>query len=92
MDIKYLVAPDIIADIAFNPDYGQVESDPADINITYFETYFMEKRPFFMENPTLFVTNMEVFYSRRIGTNRKYNMGNWQAPEFRGSQNGCSSV
>ena len=39
----------------------------------------MEKRPFFMENATLFDTPIEVFYSRRIGTNREYMMGNWQA-------------
>ena len=78
MDIKYLITHDIINDIALNPDYGQIEADPADINITYFETYFVEKRPFFMENATLFDTPIEVFYSRRIGTNREYMMGNWQ--------------
>jgi len=80
VDLKYLLAADIIADIALNPDYGQIEADPADINISYFETYFVEKRPFFMENSTLFDTPIEVFYSRRIGTNRKYLMGNWQSP------------
>ncbi|MBT6870204.1 MAG: hypothetical protein HOA66_01980, partial [Candidatus Marinimicrobia bacterium] len=78
LDIKYLITQDIVNDIALNPDYGQIEADPADINISYFETYFVEKRPFFMENSTLFDTPIEVFYSRRIGTNRDYIMGNWQ--------------
>ena len=78
MNIKYLITHDIVNDIALNPDYGQIEADPADINMTYFETYFVEKRPFFMENATLFDTPIEVFYSRRIGTNRDYIMGNWQ--------------
>ena len=79
VDIKYLIGQDIVNDVALNPDYGQIEADPAYINISYFETYFVEKRPFFMENATLFDTPIEVFYSRRIGTNRDYLMGNWQA-------------
>ena len=79
VDIKYLIGQDIVNDVALNPDYGQIEADPADINISYFETYFVEKRPFFMENATLFDTPIEVFYSRRIGTNREYLMGDWQA-------------
>ena len=79
LDIKYLITQDIVNDIALNPDYGQIEADPADINMSYFETYFVEKRPFFMENGTLFDTPIEVFYSRRIGTNRDYIMGDWQA-------------
>lgn len=79
LDFKYLITQDIVNDIALNPDYGQIEADPADINLSYFETYFVEKRPFFMENATLFDTPIEVFYSRRIGTNREYIMGNWQA-------------
>ena len=54
---------------AINPDYGQVESDPANINLTAFETYFKEKRPFFMKNMDIFDTPVEIFYSRRIGDN-----------------------
>lgn len=79
LDFKYLITQDMVADITINPDFGQIEADPADINLTYFETYFVEKRPFFMENATLFDTPIEVFYSRRIGTNRNYIKGNWQS-------------
>ena len=79
IDLKYLITQDMVADITINPDFGQIEADPANINLTYFETYFVEKRPFFMENATLFDTPIEVFYSRRIGTNRNYIKGNWQS-------------
>jgi len=81
LDFKYLIAQDIIADIVLNPDYGQIEADPAEINLTYFETYFTEKRTFFIENATLFDTPIDVFYSRRIGANRDYVMGNRSAPQ-----------
>ena len=67
LDMKYRINPNSHVTLAVNPDFGQVESDPADINLTSYETYFPEKRPFFLENSTLFKTPIEVFYSRRIG-------------------------
>ncbi len=68
LDIKYGLGSNTTLDVTVNPDFGQVEADPADINLTYFETYFVEKRPFFMENATIFETPIEMFYSRRIGS------------------------
>jgi hypothetical protein len=60
-----------------NPDFGQVEADPAEFNLTEFETYFREKRPFFMEGGNILNFNLgfgdgdnsqnTLFYSRRIG-------------------------
>jgi hypothetical protein len=60
-----------------NPDFGQVEADPAEFNLTEFETYFREKRPFFMEGGNIFNFSLgfgdgdnsanSLFYSRRIG-------------------------
>lgn len=60
-----------------NPDFGQVEADPADFNLTEFETYFREKRPFFMEGSNILnfslgvgdgdLSSNSLFYSRRIG-------------------------
>ncbi len=53
-----------------NPDFGQVEQDPAVLNLSVFETFFPEKRPFFLEDSRLFVPNfpqMLLFHSRRIG-------------------------
>ena len=53
-----------------NPDFGQVEQDPAVLNLSVFETFFPEKRPFFIEDSRILVPNypaMPMFYSRRIG-------------------------
>jgi hypothetical protein len=53
-----------------NPDFGQVEQDPAVLNLTVFETFFPEKRPFFLEDSRIFVLpypQFPVFHSRRIG-------------------------
>ena len=62
-----------------NPDFGQVEVDPAVVNLSAFETTFQEKRPFFVANSAAFsfgglncffcsnVSSLNVFYSRRIG-------------------------
>ena len=53
-----------------NPDFGQVEADPAVLNLSVFETFFPEKRPFFLEDSRVFVLpygQMPDFYSRRIG-------------------------
>ena len=51
-----------------NPDFGQVEADPAEVNLTAFETRFPEKRPFFLEGAQLFnIGHPNFYYSRRIG-------------------------
>ena len=51
-----------------NPDFGQVEADPAQVNLSAFEIFFDERRPFFVEGANLLVGNVEdYFYSRRIG-------------------------
>ena len=55
---------------AFNPDFGQVEQDPAVLNLSVFETFFPEKRPFFIEDSRVLVPNypqVPMFHSRRIG-------------------------
>jgi hypothetical protein len=71
LDLKYRVASNLTLDATINPDFGQVEVDPAVINLTAFETFFSEKRPFFIEGSELFRFGQDgtnsVFYSRRIG-------------------------
>lgn len=55
---------------AVNPDFGQVEQDPAVLNLTVFETFFPEKRPFFIEDSRALIASfgqMPMFHSRRIG-------------------------
>jgi hypothetical protein len=54
----------------FNPDFGQVEQDPAVLNLSVFETFFPEKRQFFLEDSRTFLPpygNFQLFHSRRIG-------------------------
>ena len=51
-----------------NPDFGQVEADPAEVNLSAFETFFDERRPFFIEGSDLLTGSVDnYFYSRRIG-------------------------
>ena len=69
-DLKYGLSSDFTLDLAVNPDFGQVEADPAVVNLTAFESFFPERRPFFVEGGALFnrqVVGARMFYSRRIG-------------------------
>ena len=68
LDLKYRLASNITVDATVNPDFGQVEVDPAVVNLTAFETRFEERRPFFDEGAEIFsFGGSELFYSRRIG-------------------------
>ena len=78
-DFKYLVSSSLTLTGTINPDFGQVEVDPAVVNLSAFETYYPEKRPFFVEGSGLFdfgnfncfscsnVNTAGLFYPRRIG-------------------------
>jgi hypothetical protein len=65
-DVKMGLGPNLTLDATFNPDFGQVEADPAEVNLSAFETFFSERRPFFIEGADLF-GGRGTFYSRRIG-------------------------
>jgi hypothetical protein len=75
LDLKYGITSDITLDAAFNPDFGQVEADPSVLNLSEFETFFSEKRPFFLEGSDKFNYSLNlgdggtesIFYTRRIG-------------------------
>jgi hypothetical protein len=81
-DVKLGIGSNLNLDATINPDFGQVEVDPAVINLSAFESYFEEKRPFFIEGNDLFYFGIgginnnwgfnfgwpELFYSRRIGS------------------------
>lgn len=74
VDIKYGVTSNFTLDATINPDFAQVEADPAVLNLTTFETFYPENRPFFIEGTQIlrFVTfggdfGPGLFYSRRIG-------------------------
>ncbi|HEX2077779.1 MAG TPA: DUF5916 domain-containing protein [Longimicrobium sp.] len=67
-DFKMGVGPNLTLEGTVNPDFGQVELDPAQVNLSAYETYFDERRPFFIEGRQLLAGNgPEYFYSRRIG-------------------------
>jgi hypothetical protein len=70
MDLKYAVTPGLTLSATINPDFGQVEADPAVVNLGAFETFFDERRPFFIEGSGNFQVDCrdcQIFYSRRIG-------------------------
>jgi hypothetical protein len=75
LDMKYALTPGLTVTATVNPDFGQVEADPAVVNLDAFETFFQERRPFFVEGSGTFRFNMDcndgnctgMFYSRRIG-------------------------
>jgi hypothetical protein len=78
-DLRMLLGSSFTISATINPDFGQVEQDPAVVNLSAFESYFAEKRPFFVEGSGLLffggfecascsnTSGMNVFYSRRIG-------------------------
>jgi hypothetical protein len=71
-DFKVGLSSNITLDATINPDFGQVEADPAELNLTAFETFFSEKRPFFTEGIAVFnydiVRGGSLLYTRRIGS------------------------
>ncbi|HPT12936.1 MAG TPA: DUF5916 domain-containing protein, partial [Bacteroidales bacterium] len=77
VDGKFGITNNMTLDLTINPDFGQVEADPSEVNLSAFETFFSEKRPFFVEgkNITSFsvgvgdgdLGNDNLFYTRRIG-------------------------
>ena len=76
-DVKYGLPGGLTLTATVNPDFGQVEVDPAVVNLSAFESFFPEKRPFFVEGANIFnlgrlrggpqFTSQQIFYSRRIG-------------------------
>jgi hypothetical protein len=80
-DLKFGLGSNLTVDATINPDFGQVEVDPAVVNLSDFETFFPEKRPFFVEGSTIFDFgnggannnwgfnwgSPDFFYSRRVG-------------------------
>jgi hypothetical protein len=79
-DLKLGITPNVTLDMTINPDFGQVEADPAVLNLSAFETFVGERRPFFVEGTGIYTsfrlncyivvdcsTNEGLFYSRRIG-------------------------
>ena len=93
-DLKYRVASNLKLDATINPDFGQVEADPGVLNLTAFETFFQERRPFFVQGAGTFQFNVNctavndcstgegLVYSRRIG----------RAPQLAGTYSDSTSA
>ncbi len=75
LDVKYGLGANFTVDATLNPDFGQVEADPAVLNLSAFEQFFQERRPFFVEGVGIFRYDIDcndgactgLFYPRRIG-------------------------
>jgi hypothetical protein len=91
-DVSYGITSNMTITATFNPDFGQVEADPSIINLSANESFFSERRPFFLEGSEIFrfgetrtfsrYGNPATFYSRRIG----------RAPQGRPHQAGVSAT
>ncbi len=91
LDLKYGLGSNLTLNATINPDFGQVEIDPAVINLSDVETFFSEKRPFFVEGSSIFnfgrggarnywsfnFGNPDFFYSRRIGRDPQGSLPNY---------------
>jgi hypothetical protein len=74
-DVRYGLTSDLTLTATINPDFGQVEADPSEVNLSAFESFFAERRPFFQEGADIFRfgiglgdgSSEQLFYSRRIG-------------------------
>lgn len=82
VDGKVAISNDLTLNFTVNPDFGQVEADPSEVNLSAFETFFEEKRPFFVEGSNIYnypltagdgpFSRDNLFYSRRIGIQPHY--------------------
>src|SRR5437764_8514136 len=89
-DLKYGLTSNLTLDATVNPDFGQVEADPAVLNLTAFETFFQERRPFFVAGTGIFRFDVNcsqvncngerLFYSRRIGRAPQLGRGDAASP------------
>jgi hypothetical protein len=71
IDVKWGIRPNLTLDATYNTDFAQVEADEEQVNLTRFDLFFPEKRPFFLENASTFQfgnpQQIDLFFSRRIG-------------------------
>lgn len=96
LDGKIGITSDITLDFTINPDFGQVEADPSQVNLSAFQVFFRERRPFFLEGNNILTFPMtesvaggsfnsdNLFYSRRIGS-QPHHSPSLQANEYANS-------
>ncbi len=71
LDVKWGIRPNLTFDATINTDFAQVEADEEQVNLTRFDLFFPEKRPFFLENASTFQfgqpQSIDLFFTRRVG-------------------------
>ncbi|MGC9344411.1 MAG: DUF5916 domain-containing protein, partial [Bacteroidales bacterium] len=97
LNAKIGIRSDYTLDLAVNPDFGQVEADPSVLNLSSYETFFEEKRPFFLEGNDIFDFELGddiPYYSRRIGSMPDVSLSNVEGTieEFPGQNRIISAV
>ncbi len=68
VDLRYSLTPNLVANLAVNPDFAQTEVDEENVRLSRWELFYPEKREFFTEGSFIFKTPLQLFFSRRIGT------------------------
>ncbi len=99
LDAKVGLSSNFTLDATVNPDFGQVEADPSVINLTAYETFFEEKRPFFLEGKSILDFGLGegqgwgdiLYYSRRIGA-RPSSLPDLGEGEFTGSPPSATTI
>jgi hypothetical protein len=93
-DARVLLTSNLTLAATVNPDFGQVEADPAVVNLSAFETFFEEKRPFFVEGSSYFgfggfscyfcsnVSSLSMFYTRRVGRSPQIPAGMYDSVSY----------
>ncbi|HKK63427.1 MAG TPA: DUF5916 domain-containing protein, partial [Bacteroidales bacterium] len=78
-DAKLGITNNMTLDLSVNPDFGQVEADPSEVNLSAYESFYEEKRPLFIEGKNIYSfpirwggSAQNLFYSRRIGRKPHY--------------------
>jgi len=68
VDLRYNLTPNLVANLAVNPDFAQTEVDEENVSLSRWELFYPEKREFFTEGALIFNTPLQLFFSRRIGS------------------------
>lgn len=66
-DLRFRITDNLSGDLTINPDFALIEADVEEVNLTRFELFVPEKRPFFLEGNEMYTQRIRQFYSRRIG-------------------------
>lgn len=92
-DVRYGITPNVNLNATINPDFGQVEADPATLNLSAYELFFAERRPFFLEGSSIFTFNTwcDDVLGKSCATNPLYTRRIGRAPQLSGRYGDAAS-